>query len=357
MSRFSKHRKILAVLFVIPMALLFTSARNTNAQSTVSFTFTLQEASWELRPNMVLTGLYLFSNGVAEPTLPGPAIRVHEGDLVELTVTNMLNEPHTLIFPELVNSGSEVLELLSGETKMFRFTANKPGTFFYAGKTPEERDRGMYGAIIVLSPYERQIPPNLDYIEFYDEIPRDWQDTVTTVHGDPDHQKPTYATHEFILNGKTIDSKVKGNNLEVNEIFAKIGQTLVIRTISIGSETHAPHVHSHLFHATDNGLTTLGDQPAPTTPTDVVRMPSLYVRNLYLTARAEGSWPLHCHVETHLLNNKDADYPGGMFTFLEVGRASQNPDEDKDHDDKKGNKKHRDTKKGKTSRNKDRHDD
>ena len=332
MNTLSIFRPIQFIVLIFAFTILFFVPSFSTA-ATVNITLLLQESPWEIRPNLVLQELYLFSQDGRPPTLPGPEIRVNEGDYVEVTITNTMSHSHTLIFPGLGGTGMGELELPPGGSNVFSFLGSTPGTYYYAGKTPQERDRGMYGAIVVHSPNERPIPPQLDYVRFFDEIPRDWKDSIDTVHGDPDHVKPTYHTHEFILNGKTIDSKVRGNNIEGIKLFADIGETLVIRTISIGSETHAPHVHSHLFDTTENGLTTKDGEPALTTPTDVVRMPSLAVKNLYITARSLGPWPLHCHVETHLLNNEDADYPGGMFTFLDVGSVGQSRGGDSNQDD------------------------
>ena len=86
-------------------------------------------------------------------------------------------------------------------------------------------------------------------------------------------------------------------------------------------------LHGHLVDATGNGLTTDGfGAVADTVPTDVVRCPSGDVRNLYVAVRAPGTWVWHCHRETHLLNNLDADYPGGMFTHLEAGSGGNDDD-------------------------------
>jgi len=95
---------------------------------------------------------------------------------------------------------------------------------------------------------------------------------------------------------------------------------MVMRMICIGSETHALHLHGHITDTTVDGLTLTkdGTEVADTILTDVVRCPSGDVRNVYVLVRAAGTWVWHCHRETHLLNNLDADYPGGMFTHLEV---------------------------------------
>ncbi len=291
-------------------------------------------ASWELRRGMVLTNLLLFSNGGPFASLPGPEIRVPESCTFEIRFENDdLVEAHTFDIPGLSSTctGCVMDQVPPNGVATFEVvTGPRPGTFYYTGATAEERDRGMYGAFsvghaVVPLAYgldAQAIDPEFDYVHFYDEIARDPADTRTTTPAlnPTTHVKPTNATHEFILNGSTIDATVAGENLDANIIHGEIGVPLVIRTISVGSETHAPHGHGHLFQATDDGLTTDGltpAGPAPTIPTDVPRMPSGVVRNLYMLPRSVGVWPLHCHQETHLLNGVEAEYPGGEFTHIE----------------------------------------
>ncbi len=81
--------------------------------ATVTFTLRLCEgATHEIRRNMVLSDLYLFSDGscTSSPTLPGPEIRVKEGGDVEIIFINdsYNSDPHALIFPGLVVSGAGI---------------------------------------------------------------------------------------------------------------------------------------------------------------------------------------------------------------------------------------------------------
>ncbi len=334
--------------------------------ATVMFTLRVCEgATWEIRRNMVLSDLYLFSDGpcTSSPTLPGPELRVKEGVDVTIIFTNdsSNSKPHALIFPGLVDEmGESVLgagdRVAVGATVSYTLPTNRAGTFYYAaglfdaetgqavlnsdGKPSPDRseiDRGMYGAIVVKSDTERFVRPEFDSVRFFDEIPRVVDgggisfetDSITTVPGEAGHEPPTYRTHEFLVHGKTIDSKVDGNNLETVVLHGEVGEDMVMRMICIGSETHALHLHGHLADATGDSLTTDGTippAPAPTVPTDVVRCPSGDVRNLYVAVRAPGIWVWHCHRETHLLNNLDADYPGGMFTHLDVSSGGEKDD-------------------------------
>ena len=326
------------------------------APSPATLTFTLrlcEEATWEIRRNMVLTNLYLLGDGPcsSSPTLPGPEIRVNKDDIVTIKFINDGNLPHALIFPGLTVIGAGDAVASSGETT-YILPTGRAGTFYYAAglfdgsgsavldadlnPSPDRReiDRGMYGGIVVKSASERFVRPEFDAIRFFDEIPRVVAGgnitfnthTVDTLPGEPNHKSPTYITHEFLVHGKTIDSKVDGNNLESVVLHGEVGEFTLMRMICIGSETHALHLHGHLADTTADGLTADVSGPVPTIPTDVVRCPFGDVRNLYVDVRAPGTWVWHCHRETHLLNNLDADYPGGMFTHLEAASGGEKDD-------------------------------
>lgn len=87
--------------------------------------------------------------------MPGPAIRVTQGDTIKFTLTN----PATNKYPHAMDFHAAEIDFLknyrainAGETISFTFTANKPGIFFYhCGAPPmiQHVARGMFGAIIV----------------------------------------------------------------------------------------------------------------------------------------------------------------------------------------------------------------
>jgi len=318
---------------------------------TPDVTFTLrvcEGATWQIRANMVLSDLYLFGDGPcgSSTTLPGPEIRVNEGGTVSIKLINDASNDHyhALIFPGLNVAGAGVA-VKPGDEMTYVLPTGRPGTFYYAAAELDmispaklnirEIDRGMYGGIVVQSPNERHVRPEHDAIRFFDEIPRVVAggdisfdaNTIVTVPGEAGHKSPTYLTHEFLVNGITIDSKVEGNNLETVVMHGEVGEDTLMRMICVGSETHALHLHGHLVDATGDGLTTdAGGAIAAIVPTDVVRCPSGDVRNLYVAVRAPGTWVWHCHRETHLLNNLDADYPGGMFTHLDATGSGKKDD-------------------------------
>lgn len=88
-------------------------------------------------------------------TIPGPVVRVMEGDTVDFTLINPAEnkESHSMDFHvAVVDVLKEFSEVKPGETKHFTFVANHPGAFMYhcgAATMAQHIARGMYGIIIV----------------------------------------------------------------------------------------------------------------------------------------------------------------------------------------------------------------
>ena len=85
--------------------------------------------------------------------VPGPVLRVTEGDTVEFTLVNQAPMPHSLDFhaAEIAPSRAYV-NLMPHDSLKYRFVARVPGAFMYhCGTAPVALHiaNGMYGAIIV----------------------------------------------------------------------------------------------------------------------------------------------------------------------------------------------------------------
>lgn len=111
-------------------------------------------------------------------TIPGPLVRVKEGDVVDFTLLNEKanKQSHSMDFHA---ARADVLEefapIKPGETKKFTFKAEYPGVFIYhcgADTMSEHIARGMYGVIIV--------DPKEGYSESYPKPDREY----VLVHGD-----------------------------------------------------------------------------------------------------------------------------------------------------------------------------
>jgi nitrite reductase (NO-forming) len=106
-------------------------------------------------------------------TIPGPVVRVTEGDTVDFTLTNPPENKnsHAMDFHAAqVSVLDEFAPVKPGESKHFKFVAKVPGVFMYhCGASPmvQHIARGMYGIIIVdpKGGYSKAYPkPDREYI-------------------------------------------------------------------------------------------------------------------------------------------------------------------------------------------------
>ncbi len=99
--------------------------------------------------------------------VPGPVVRVTEGDTVEFTLINdkKSKNSHSMDFHAArVDVVEDFDSIKPGETKKYTFTADHPGVFFYhCGSDPmiQHIARGMFGVIIV-DPKDSDALPKAD---------------------------------------------------------------------------------------------------------------------------------------------------------------------------------------------------
>ena len=111
--------------------------------------------------------------------LPGPVLRVKEGDTVNIRVTNKLNEMtsihwHGIILDAEMDGvpGISFPGIEPGETFVHTFKVQQHGTYWYHAHTLHEQT-GVYGALIV-EPKNPLIEPKVD--RDYPVILSDWTD-------------------------------------------------------------------------------------------------------------------------------------------------------------------------------------
>lgn len=89
-------------------------------------------------------------------SVPGPFLRVREGDIVELSLKNLADSkfPHNIDL-HAVNGpggGAALTNVNPGQEKAFRFKALNPGIYIYhcaMAPVPQHISKGMYGLILV----------------------------------------------------------------------------------------------------------------------------------------------------------------------------------------------------------------
>ena len=97
-------------------------------------------------------------------TVPGPMLRVRQGDTVELTLKNAPTSKvsHSIDLHAVTGpgGGAKVTQIAPGESATFRFKALNPGVYVYHCATPlvpHHIASGMYGLIVVEPP--EGLPP------------------------------------------------------------------------------------------------------------------------------------------------------------------------------------------------------
>lgn len=128
------------------------------------FQITIARTNWELEPGKSLEAFTY--NG----SIPGPTLRVTEGDTVRVTVTNALDEPttvhwHGLDLPLSMDgvAGMSQDPIQPGTSFTYEFIATPAGTRWYHSHFREllQHGGGLYGALIV-EPLEAPAEPPAD---------------------------------------------------------------------------------------------------------------------------------------------------------------------------------------------------
>ncbi len=129
-----------------------------------------------------------------EGQVPGPVLRVTEGDKVTITLTNDAanKNSHSIdLHAARVDVVKDFESIKPGETKTFSFTVNYPGAFYYhCGSDPmyQHIARGMFGVILV-EPKDAKALPKADreYVLVQSEIYANPDDQHSIMRGDWKH--------------------------------------------------------------------------------------------------------------------------------------------------------------------------
>ena len=165
--------------------------------------------------------------------VPGPMLRVKQGDTVELTLKNAASSKnvHSIDLHSVTggHGGGEHTQVAPGQAKSFRFKALNPGLYVYHCATPSvphHISAGMYGLILVEPP--EGLPP-VDR-EFYV-----MQGDLYTSHaaGTKGHHEysedrandeiPTFYTFNGAVGSLTKEFKLKANVGETVRVYFGVG--------------------------------------------------------------------------------------------------------------------------------------
>jgi FtsP/CotA-like multicopper oxidase with cupredoxin domain len=246
--------------------------------------------------------------------VPGPRIRITEGDRVRFNVRNSLPEPatvhwHGLILPNGMDGVANITQapIPPGGSFIYEFTAVQAGTFFYHSHANPDRQQGLglYGALII----DPRQPSSLQYDKELVVQLQEWlyKNGYTFPSMPMDGMQPNF----FTINGKAYP--------ETETVHLRVGEKLLVRFI--GSQSgfiHPMHIHGGPFTivATDGFLIPEGARVSK----DTVNVGPGERYDVIWEAREPGKWLLHCHINHHTTNdNREDQGAGGLTLIIDVG--------------------------------------
>ncbi len=247
------------------------------------YELTASEIDWESEPGKKVQA-WAYNEQV-----PGPQIRVREGDRVRVILHNKLPESTAIHFHGLElpidQDGVPFITqppIKPGRSYTYEFTVPNSGSHMYHShhNATMQVGKGLLGAFIV-EPKNTASEPRADV------------DTVMILND----------MTGFTLNGKGFPA--------TEPIVAKLGQTVRIRFMNEGSMIHPMHLHGmHMTVIAKDGWM----QPAPW-KCDTLNVAPGERWDVIVKANNPGTWAFHCHILSHAESNHGMY---GMVTALIV---------------------------------------
>lgn len=178
--------------------------------------------------------------------IPGPVVRVKQGDLVQFTLHNHADNgnSHSMDFHAAqVDVLEEFSETNPGDSKSYEFSADYPGVFVYhcgAESMAEHISRGMYGVIIVdpAEGYSADYPkPDREYVlvqgDLFEEgtaaeditMGSNWENSL--INGKVFHYDPVHDT-----NASLVLEAAPGERVRIFFVNAAINEAVALHPIA-----------------------------------------------------------------------------------------------------------------------------
>ena len=243
------------------------------------YDLTAEEIQWEVEPGRK-TKAWAYNGQV-----PGPQIRVRQGDRVRVNLVNKLPESTSIHFHGLElpidQDGVPFITqppIKPGETYTYAFTVPNAGSHMYHShhNAAMQVGLGLLGAFVV----EPRKPvaahrADVDYVMVLND-----------------------GSHGYTLNGKGFPA--------TEPLVCKQGQTVRIRFMNEGMMIHPMHLHGmHMTVIAKDGW----DQPAPW-KCDTLNIAPGERWDVLVKANNPGTWAFHCHILPH------AESEHGMFGMV-----------------------------------------
>ena len=250
------------------------------------FELTAEQVRWETKPGVFVDAMGF--NG----TVPGPEIRVQQGDHVRIVVRNEMDQPttmhlHGVTVPNDMDGVPYITQdpIMPGGFFVYEFdVVDPPGMYVYHShfNSTEQVGKGLYGAFIVA-------PNRDDWGSLYGETV-DVESTLFLGDG------PT----GFVLNGKEFPA--------IQPIVAKQGDGVLIHMANDGAQIHPMHLHGFHFEVVAEDGFVLPKVQRYTADTLMIAPGQRF--DLFVQADYPGVWAFHCHILPHV------EGPQGMFGMV-----------------------------------------
>lgn len=245
------------------------SAANDSAMEVLTgntFTLTAKESMLHLDDNTMKTAWTY--NG----TVPGPQLRVKQGETVKILLQNQLPEPvtihwHGLPVPNNMDGIPGITQnaVKPGESFTYQFKVDVPGTYWYHSHQNGvvQVDKGLYGSLVV-EPKEQQTVDK-DFILVVDEWLKD--DSMAGMSHGGGHagmsMSTTTSDHSSMMNSNngempmsdaemmplmyTIFSANGKTGSAISPLMIKQGEKVRIRLINAGFLSHQLYLQGHEY--------------------------------------------------------------------------------------------------------------
>jgi FtsP/CotA-like multicopper oxidase with cupredoxin domain len=216
--------------------------------------------------------------------VPGPEIRITEGDKVRIVFTNKMVQStaihfHGLLIPNKMDGIPFITQpvVKKGETFTYEFTARNPGSHMYHShhNAAEQVTKGLLGAFII-EPKDKSSEPQFD------------------------------SDYTMVLNDSGIGFTINGKSFPYTQpIVAKVGERIRVRYMNEGLTVHPMHTHGF-------PMTVFARDGWAQTPfkCDTLLIGPGERWDVIIQPDSAGIWAFHCHILTH------AESAHGMFGMV-----------------------------------------
>lgn len=240
------------------------------------FELTAEKIQWETKEGHLVDAMSY------NRMIPGPVIRVTEGDRVRITVRNEMDEPHTthwhgMFVPNNMDGVPGISQdpIMPGESFAYEFEAKPAGTRLYHShfNAARQESSGLMGMFVV---EEREESPAL----------RADREEIMMLSDGP---------LGFTINGKEFPM--------TRPIEMKLGERVRVRIANLGGMYHPMHLHGGFFTVVaKDGF----ELPEPERGNTLSVAPG-ETWDIILHPQFAGTWLWHCHVLSHATGPKDED--------------------------------------------------